>query len=102
MKLPNHSMRMMIKMHASGIQIFFSWNPIILIGLRIYKLETDDKILRLPFLVHKSERIISRVKSQTRRQNNKSRALKWDIVHLCNSNIMGDMIKNEESHCFTE
>ena len=36
-----------------------------------------------------------RVKSQARGQNNRSRALKWGIVHLCNLNGYGDMIKNE-------
>ena len=32
------------------------------------------------------------VKTQPRGQNDWSRALKWGIVHLCNSNIMGGMI----------
>ena len=39
-----------------------------------------------------------RVKSQARGQNNRLRALKWDIVHLCNSNDFGDMVKNKIWH----
>ena len=44
--------------------------------LATWVLETDDENLRLPFLVHESERITPRVKSQTRSQKNESRALK--------------------------
>ena len=36
-----------------------------------------------------------RVITQARGQNNGSRALKWGIVHLCNLNGFGDMIKNK-------
>ena len=41
-----------------------------------------------------------RVKSQARGQKNRSRALKWGIVHLCNSNDFGDMIKNKMYHFY--
>ena len=41
-----------------------------------HEIETDDENLRLPFLVHKSDRNTPRVKSQARSQNNRSRALK--------------------------
>ena len=36
-----------------------------------------------------------RIKSQAKGQNNRSRALKWGIAHLCNLNGFGDMIKNK-------
>ena len=41
-----------------------------------------------------------RDKSQDRLQSNGSRALKWGIVHLCNLNGFGDMIKNKISNIF--
>ena len=34
-------------------------------------------------LLHTAKTIDPRVKGQARDQNNRSRALKWDIVHLC-------------------
>ena len=46
-------------------------------------IETVDETLRLPFLVHKSDRITPGFKSLAKCQNNRSRALKWGIVHLC-------------------
>ena len=46
-------------------------------------------------LLHTAKIIDPRVKSQARGQNNRSRALKWDIVHLCNLNGFRDMIKNK-------
>ena len=45
-------------------------------------------------LLYIAKVINPRVKSQARGQNNRSRALKWGIVHLCNLNGFGDMIKN--------
>ena len=48
--------------------------------------------------VHKSKTINDRVKSQARGQNYCLRALKWGIVHLCNSKSTGDMIKNKKYH----
>ena len=46
-------------------------------------------------LLHTAKRIELRVKSQFRGQNIRSRALKWGIVHLCNLNGFGDMIKDK-------
>ena len=37
-----------------------------------------------------------RVKSQARSQNNRSRALKWGIVHYYNLRGFRDMIKNKK------
>ena len=34
-----------------------------------------------------------RVRTQARGQNNRSKALKWGIVHLCTSNDFGDTTK---------
>ena len=45
-------------------------------SIHVFHVETDDENLRLPFLVHKSERINPRVKTQAKSQNYKSRALK--------------------------
>ena len=36
-----------------------------------------------------------RVENQARVQNDRSRALKWGIIHLCKSNGFGDMIKDK-------
>ena len=48
-------------------------------------------------LIHNSNTITDRVKIQARSQNNGSRALKWGIVLLCNSNCIGDMKKEKIS-----
>ena len=46
-------------------------------------------------LLHTSKMIDPRVKSQARGQSDRSRALKWGIVHYCNLNVFRDMIKNK-------
>ena len=48
----------------------------------------------------KSLFIFFSVKSQARSQKYKSRALKWGIVRLWNSNTIGGMIKNREYQFF--
>ena len=49
-------------------------------------------------LHHNSNIIAPRVKSKSICQTYWSRALKWGIVHLCNSKSTGDMIKNKKYH----
>ena len=51
-------------------------------------------------LLHTSKTIASRVKSQARRQNNWSRALKCGIVRLCSSKNTGGVIKSKKYHFF--
>ena len=46
-------------------------------------------------LLHTAKKIDPRVKSQDRGQENRSRALKWDIVNLCNLNGFGIMTKTK-------
>ena len=49
-------------------------------------------------LWHFSKTVNPRVKAQARGQNNRSRALKWGIVHFCSSNTFEDMIMNKKCH----
>ena len=46
-------------------------------------------------LLYSAKKINPRVKKQARCQNNRSRALKWDIVHFCILKGLRDMIKNK-------
>ena len=93
------SIILVILQYLVGFLANFSWS-ILLERFQSNYIKTDDENLQLPFLVQKSERITPRVKSQARRQNNRLIALKWVIVCLCTSNIMGDMIKNKKMLIF--
>ena len=58
-------------------------------------IEGEEKKSLQDILLSTAKVINLRVKSQARGQNNRSIALKWGIVHLCNLNGLGDMIKNK-------
>ena len=64
----------------------------------MFQLEGDEKKSLQDILLSTAKVINLRVKSQARGQNNRSIALKWGIVHLCNSRGLGDMTKKKKHH----
>ena len=64
--------------------------------INMVKIEGEEKKSLQDILLSTAKVINLRVKSQARGQNNKPIALKWGIVHLCNSRGLGDMSKKKK------